>query len=117
VRILSPARQAPKERLNRPSLIPANCPWKWFPLNADLENQIKQICYQLEEINKDASIPRNIRRMAKESKDILMDEKKQLDVRAALAISNLDKMVNDPNIPLHGRPLIWQIMSQLETMK
>ena len=86
-------------------------------MNADLENQIKQICYQLEEINKDASIPRNIRRMAKESKDILMDEKKALDVRAAVAISNLDKMVNDPNIPLHGRPLIWQIMSQLETMK
>lgn len=86
-------------------------------MDADLENRIKQICFHLEELNKDASIPRNIRRMAKESKDILMDEKTALDVRASKAISNLDKMVNDPNIPLHGRPLIWQIMSQLETMK
>jgi uncharacterized protein len=86
-------------------------------MDADLENRIKQICFQLEELNKDTSIPRNIRRMAKESKDLLMDEKKAMDVRAAMAISNLDKMVNDPNIPLHGRPLIWQIMSQLETMK
>jgi len=86
-------------------------------MDADLDNRIKQICFQLEELNKDSSIPRNIRRMAKESKDILMDEKKAMDVRAAMAISNLDKMVNDPNIPLHGRPLIWQIMSQLETMK
>lgn len=86
-------------------------------MEQELEERIKQICFQLEEINKDASIPRNIRRMAKESKDLLMDEKKALDVRSAMAISNLDKMVNDPNIPLHGRPLIWQIMSQLETMK
>jgi len=86
-------------------------------MDADLDNRIKQICFQLEELNKDSSIPRNIRRMAKESKDVLMDEKKAMDVRAAMAISNLDKMVNDPNIPLHGRPLIWQIMSQLETMK
>jgi uncharacterized protein (UPF0147 family) len=86
-------------------------------MDAELENRMKQICFQLEEINKDASIPRNIRRMAKESKDLLTDEKKALDVRSAMAISNLDKMVNDPNIPLHGRPLIWQIMSQLETMK
>ncbi len=86
-------------------------------MDPELEERIKQICFQLEEINKDASIPRNIRRMAKESKDLLTDEKKALDVRSAMAISNLDKMVNDPNIPLHGRPLIWQIMSQLETMK
>jgi uncharacterized protein (UPF0147 family) len=86
-------------------------------MDADLDNRIKQICFQLEELNKDSSIPRNIRRMAKESKDILVDDKKAMDVRAAIAISNLDKMVNDPNIPLHGRPMIWQIMSQLETMK
>jgi uncharacterized protein len=86
-------------------------------MDADMENRIKQICFQLEELNKDTAIPRNIRRMAKDSKDVLMDTKKAMDVRAAIAISNLDKMVNDPNIPLHGRPLIWQIMSQLETMK
>ena len=86
-------------------------------MDAELDNRIKQICFQLDEINKDTSIPRNIRRMAKESKDILLDEKKQLDVRAAMAISNLDKMVNDPNIPLHGRPQLYWIMSQLETMK
>ncbi len=86
-------------------------------MDAELENRMKQICFQLEEINKDTSIPRNIRRMAKESKDFLLDEKKQMDVRAAMAISNLDKMVNDPNIPLHGRPQLYWIMSQLETMK
>lgn len=86
-------------------------------MDAELENRIKQICFQLDELNKDTSIPRNIRRMAKESKDFLLDEKKQMDVRAAMAISNLDKMVNDPNIPLHGRPQLYWIMSQLENMK
>ena len=88
--------------------------WGEIALNADLDNRLKQICFELEEINKDSSIPRNIRRMAKESKDLLLDDKKQFDVRAAMAISNLDKMVNDPNIPLHARPQLYRIMSELE---
>ena len=83
-------------------------------MDAETDTRLKQICFQLEELNKDSSIPRNIRRMAKESKDLLLDEKKQLDVRSAMAISNLDKMVNDPNIPLHARPQLYWIMSQLE---
>ncbi len=83
-------------------------------MDAETDTRLKQICFQLEEINKDSSIPRNIRRMAKESKDLLLDDKKQLDVRSAMAISNLDKMVNDPNIPLHARPQLYWIMSQLE---
>ncbi|MEE9115353.1 MAG: UPF0147 family protein, partial [Thermoplasmata archaeon] len=40
-----------------------------------------------------------------------------LDVRVAGANFILDELANDPNIPLHGRTLIWNIMSQLETVK
>ena len=102
------------EPLNRAILIESLCPWGAIVMDAQTDTRLKQICFQLEEINKDSSIPRNIRKMAKESKDLLLDEKKQLDVRSAMAISNLDKMVNDPNIPLHARPQLYWIMSQLE---
>jgi uncharacterized protein (UPF0147 family) len=29
----------------------------------------------------------------------------------------MDDLANDPNIPLHGRTLIWNVISQLETVK
>mgnify|MGYP006286862923 FL=1 len=78
------------------------------------ENKIEQVCDGLNMLNEDNSIPRNIRRGAEEVKSSLLDEKDPLDVRVATATSRLDDMANDPNIPLHGRTLIWNIMSILE---
>jgi uncharacterized protein (UPF0147 family) len=65
----------------------------------------------------DTSVPRNIRRGASEAKDLLLKEEDALDVRVASAIFMMDELANDPNIPLHGRTLIWNIISQLETIK
>ncbi len=78
------------------------------------ENKIEQVCDGLDMLNEDNSIPRNIRRGAEEVKTSLLNEKDPLDVRVATASSRLDDMANDPNIPLHGRTLIWNIMSVLE---
>jgi uncharacterized protein (UPF0147 family) len=39
-----------------------------------------------------------------------------IDLRVASASSMLDELANDPNIPLHGRTLIWNIMSRLEEL-
>jgi uncharacterized protein (UPF0147 family) len=65
----------------------------------------------------DTSVPRNIRRGASEAKDLLLKEEDALDVRVASAVFMMDELANDPNIPLHGRTLIWNIISQLETIK
>ncbi len=78
------------------------------------ENKIEQVCDGLDMLNEDNSIPRNIRRGAEEVKTHLLNENDPLDVRVATASSRLDDMANDPNIPLHGRTLIWNIMSVLE---
>ncbi|MGL6298455.1 MAG: UPF0147 family protein, partial [Methanobacteriaceae archaeon] len=32
-------------------------------------------------------------------------------------ISMLDEISNDPNIPIHARTLIWEILSKLESIK
>ena len=45
---------------------------------------------------------------------VYVNENDPLDVRIASATSRLDELANDPNIPLHGRTLIWNIMSRLE---
>jgi uncharacterized protein (UPF0147 family) len=76
--------------------------------------KIAQVCDGLNMLHEDNSIPRNIRRNAEEVKAALLNQKDPLDVRVATASSRLDEMANDPNIPLHGRTLIWNIMSRLE---
>jgi len=82
----------------------------------EVDVNVKQIAEVLDQLAEDTSVPRNIRRGAKEAKDLLLGQKDALDVRAASASFILDELANDPNIPLHGRTLIWNIISQLETV-
>jgi len=83
----------------------------------DMEVRLKQIMEVLDQLAEDTSVPRNIRRGAADAKERLMRKSEALDVRSASAIMILDELANDPNIPLHGRTLIWNIISQLETVK
>jgi uncharacterized protein (UPF0147 family) len=82
----------------------------------DGNKKIDQICDGLNMISEDNSIPRNIRRGAEEVKQILIKQHDPIDLRVASATSILDELANDPNIPLHGRTLIWNIMSRLEEL-
>jgi len=70
----------------------------------------------LKNIMEDTSVPRNIRRAAEESNEILMDDEEDVTIRASTVISILDEISNDPNIPIHARTLIWEILSELESI-
>ncbi|MBP2145831.1 uncharacterized protein (UPF0147 family) [Methanofollis sp. W23] len=75
------------------------------------------VCIQmLQHISEDNTIPRNIRRVADETKTLLMNEEKSIGLRAAEAISTIDEVSNDPNMPVHARTRIWELVSQLETI-
>jgi len=77
---------------------------------------VRQCIEVLDRIVNDDSVPRNIRRTADNMKNILSNEKEPPSVRAALVISRLDEIGNDPNVPIHTRTLIWGLSSQLETI-
>jgi uncharacterized protein (UPF0147 family) len=83
----------------------------------DTKTRLNQVMDVLDQLAEDTSVPRNIRRGATQAKEILLNESEALDVRTASAVFILDELANDPNIPLHGRTLIWNIISQLETIK
>lgn len=83
----------------------------------DSLTRLGQVMEILDQLAEDTSVPRNIRRGATDAKDRLQREAEALDVRCASAIFILDDLANDPNIPLHARTLIWNIISQLETIK
>ena len=80
------------------------------------DKQMKQVSDILDILAEDTSVPRNIRRGATDAKVRLFDTKDAMDVRATSAIIILDDLANDPNIPLHGRTLIWNVISQLEIL-
>ncbi|MEM0004151.1 MAG: UPF0147 family protein [Desulfurococcaceae archaeon] len=83
----------------------------------DNEAKIKNAIYMLVTIINDTAVPRNIRRAATEALNHLRDERYSPGVRAANAVSALDQVSQDPNMPLSARTRIWQIIALLETIK
>jgi len=80
--------------------------------------KIEPIVKLLTEIIEDRTVPRNIRAAAEESKKELTEKTNEnWDLRLSSAISVLDEIINDPNMPMHTRTQIWNVVSMLETVK
>ncbi len=81
--------------------------------NQQIFDNCKEI---LSQIINDNSVPRNIRKAA-ENSSALLDKDEEDTIKASTVISILDDISNDPNIPIHARILIWNILSELESVK
>ena len=69
----------------------------------------------LDEINEDRSVPKNIRNSIIEAKQHL-NSNMDMAIRINSAVSILDEISNDPNIPIYTRTQIWNIVSMLEIL-
>jgi hypothetical protein len=87
------------------------------PVHYDNEAKIRQALIILNRVMNDPSIPRNIRRAAMYAIKALTEKGLSPAVRAANAVGVLDEVSQDPNMPLHARTLLWQVVSILETVK
>ncbi|MEM1607324.1 MAG: UPF0147 family protein [Candidatus Bathyarchaeia archaeon] len=83
----------------------------------EYEEKIKQALAILSQVSEDTTTPRNIRRTAKEAMDILQSTQYTLGVRASNAISVIDEILQDPNMPPYTRVRLWNVMSLLEGIK
>ncbi|MBP5083294.1 MAG: UPF0147 family protein [Methanomicrobium sp.] len=83
---------------------------------ADPQKTINYCVQMLSAIIDDSTIPRNIRKVADETRKVLSDDSQALGMRAATALSLVDEVSNDPNMPVHARTRIWELVSQLETL-
>jgi uncharacterized protein (UPF0147 family) len=82
-----------------------------------VDDILKDVSGILKHIMENTTVPRNIRRAADESNKILNNAEKDLTVRVSEVILKLDDISNDPNIPVHARTLVWEILSKLESIK
>ena len=83
----------------------------------EYEEKIKQATLVLGQVSEDTTTPRNIRRAAKQSIEALQLTQYTLAVRASNAVSILDEILQDPNMPPYTRVKLWNVMSLLEAIK
>jgi uncharacterized protein (UPF0147 family) len=83
----------------------------------EYEKRIEEATNVLGMVSEDTTTPRNIRRAAKQSISTLQIFENTPAVRAANAISILDEILQDPNMPPYTRVKLWNVMSLLEAIK
>jgi len=70
----------------------------------------------MDSVIEDTSVPRNIRKALDDARNKILSQEKQ-DVAVTSAIYILDDISNDINMPSHARTEIWQIISELESIR
>lgn len=83
----------------------------------EYEERVRQALAVLGAVSEDSTTPRNIRRAAKDSMDVLESGEYTLAVKASNAVSVLDDILQDPNMPPYTRVKLWNVMSLLEAIK
>lgn len=71
----------------------------------------------LNQVAANPSTPKNIRKNIQDLANDLKSEELSMSVRAANAISMLDDITQDPNMPSYVRVTLWQAVSTLENIR
>ncbi len=82
----------------------------------EFEDRINQALVILGQVSEDTTTPRNIRRAAKGAMSALNVQDYTPAVRASNAVSILDEILQDPNMPPYSRVRLWNVMSLLEAI-
>ena len=83
----------------------------------EYDEKIKQAMFILGQVSEDNTTPRNIRRAAKNAMDTLQSTGNTVGIKASNAISILDEILQDPNMPPYTRVKLWNVMSLIEAIK
>ena len=85
------------------------------------ENQnkdtLKESIETLDQITANSSAPRTIKKSITDLVTGLKSTEYSMSVRAANAISVLDDITQDPNMPSYVRVTLWQAVSKLEGIR
>ena len=85
--------------------------------NQENEEKLVKAISTLQSVADSNITPRNIRKIVKEAMTMLQDTKLGPAVRAANAISMLDEVSQDPNMPSFSRVTVWSAVSTLESVR
>jgi uncharacterized protein (UPF0147 family) len=83
----------------------------------DNEDKLMKAIGTLQQVAESTITPRNIRKIVKDAISTLQDTKLGMGVRAANAVSILEEVSGDPNMPSYSRVTIWSAVSTLESIR
>ena len=86
-------------------------------MNNDNQKSMESALQTLNQLATSHSTPKNFKKTIIELINILNSDKDSLSVRAANAISLLDDITQDANIPSFVRTSLWQAVSVLESIR
>lgn len=85
--------------------------------NEQNKEAMKETIETLEIISGNQSTPKTIKKSISDLINDLNNNEYSLSVRAANAISMLDDITQDPNMPSYVRTQLWQAVSKLEGIR
>ena len=78
---------------------------------------LKEAVDTLNQIASNPSTPKTIKKNISDLVNDLQSDEYSMSVRAANAISMLDDITQDPNMPSYVRVTLWQAVSKLESIR
>ena len=81
------------------------------------KRSMKEARDTLEQVAASGSTPKTIKKSIQDMIDGLDSSEYSLSVQAANAISLLDDVTQDPNMPSYVRTQLWQAVSKLESIR
>lgn len=81
-----------------------------------LDERLRDVIDMLSGIEKDFSVPKNVRVRIKNAYSALENNGKSIEVRVDQSLQELDGISDDPNIPAYARTQIWNVLCMLESI-
>ena len=82
---------------------------------AEQISDVQTVVNSLNEIQEDASVPRNVRTQVQEVISTLKDDT-EVSIKVNKALNKLDELSGDVNLQAYTRAQIWNVMSVLEKL-
>lgn len=79
------------------------------------EERIESVIESLEELEKDITIPRNVKIRLQSTIQILKEDL-DISIKVNKALNELDEIADDANMQPYTRTQLWNIVSLLETI-
>ena len=77
---------------------------------------LKEIVEMIDMVLEDTSVPKNVRRALEDAKKVIESDQ-PLDVKISSAVYSIQTVTDDPNLLMHSRMQLWNILSALEAVK
>ncbi len=79
----------------------------------DLDDVITRI----DETSQDYSMPKRVKNTMKHVSEELKKDSQDLAVKITTVIYEIEDVANDINLPMHAKTILWNIISDLESLK